>query len=196
MPTRQTIADYWTGAEGQRRIQQIKETFEISVTALLCIEHDIAHCWACNKTLRGGRAAYNTPDLGLERCHIIPRSLGGTDHPSNLFLMCARCHASSPDTGTEVYFWRWFDQVEDHQQGEQRRLKQSLDISKANIEELSKLDYRQWIAYIKEASEEIETTTHGATIAEGTRAVLLQRALDLATLDHPEERMQWTLNSY
>lgn len=33
----------------------------------------------------------------LERCHIIPFSLGGTDAPDNLFLMCPTCHKESPD---------------------------------------------------------------------------------------------------
>ncbi|MFE4867751.1 HNH endonuclease signature motif containing protein [Streptomyces sp. NPDC056682] len=33
----------------------------------------------------------------LERAHIVPRSLGGNDAPSNLILLCAPCHRESPD---------------------------------------------------------------------------------------------------
>lgn len=197
MPTRQKIADYWTGEEGQYRILGIQEAFKINVTGLLCIEHDIAHCWACNKTLRGGRRGYNTPDLGLQRCHIIPHSLGGSNHPSNLFLMCDRCHTASPDTSEEIYFWKWFDRVEDHLQREIRELREGLDMSDLNVDALSKLDIMQAKTYIEKASEGVEITTHGASIAQGTRLVLLQKALDMMNLDHPLERAdQWTLNSY
>lgn len=35
----------------------------------------------------------------LERCHIVPHSLGGDDKdPSNYLLLCPQCHAESPDT--------------------------------------------------------------------------------------------------
>lgn len=32
----------------------------------------------------------------LERCHIVPDSLGGKDEPANLVLLCARYHAGKP----------------------------------------------------------------------------------------------------
>ena len=43
----------------------------------------------------------------LERCHILADSLGGKSEPSNLFLMCKRCHAESPDTKNTSAFFRW-----------------------------------------------------------------------------------------
>lgn len=43
----------------------------------------------------------------LNRCHIIPHSLGGKDEPSNLFLMCYSCHFESPDTKNASSFFRW-----------------------------------------------------------------------------------------
>ncbi len=188
MPTRQKIADYWTGEEGQYRILGIQEAFKINVTGLLCIEHDIAHCWACNKTLRGGTVEYNTPDLGLQRCHIIPRSLGGSNHPSNLFLMCDRCHTASPDTSEEIYFWKWFDRVEDHLEREMRELREGLDMSDLNVDALSKFNIMQVLKYMKKAYEGVEITTHGASIAQGTRFVLAQKTLDLMSLELPLER--------
>ena len=113
MPTRQKIADYWTNTdEGQERIRQIKESYKIDVTNLACIDRDMAHCWACNKTMRSGSKGYNVPDLGLQRCHVIPHSLGGSNHPSNLILMCSPCHEASPDTNEELYFWEWLSSRE------------------------------------------------------------------------------------
>jgi HNH endonuclease len=43
----------------------------------------------------------------LQRCHIIPKSLGGSDDPNNLFLMCRECHDLSPDTTDVDLFFQW-----------------------------------------------------------------------------------------
>lgn len=43
----------------------------------------------------------------LDRCHIVPRALGGGVEPSNLFLMCHDCHFLSPDTTNVSAFFRW-----------------------------------------------------------------------------------------
>ena len=36
------------------------------------------HCWRCGC------------QRNLERCHIVPHTLGGTDEPSNIVLLCKR----------------------------------------------------------------------------------------------------------
>jgi 5-methylcytosine-specific restriction endonuclease McrA len=43
----------------------------------------------------------------LQRCHIVPRSLGGPDSPANLFLMCRECHDSQPNSSIPEIFFRW-----------------------------------------------------------------------------------------
>lgn len=43
----------------------------------------------------------------LERHHIIPRSLGGSDEPSNFCLLCHDCHTEAPHTNDSDYFWQW-----------------------------------------------------------------------------------------
>ena len=43
----------------------------------------------------------------LQRCHIIPKSLGGTNDSSNLFLMCRECHDKAPDTSSRELFLKW-----------------------------------------------------------------------------------------
>ncbi len=43
----------------------------------------------------------------LERAHIVPNALGGEDCPSNLFLLCKRCHRDSPDTTYPREFFKW-----------------------------------------------------------------------------------------
>jgi len=43
----------------------------------------------------------------LERAHVIPRSLGGSDEPENIVLLCYECHLAAPDTVEARYMWQW-----------------------------------------------------------------------------------------
>ena len=46
----------------------------------------------------------------LDRCHIIPKALGGEDEASNLVLMCRRCHQDSPDCSDPQILIRWMEE--------------------------------------------------------------------------------------
>jgi hypothetical protein len=75
-------------------------------------------CWACGFNY-GARYRIKRPDVGwrevlrrwddipLQRCHIIPRSLGGTNEVANLFLMCRECHDLAPNTSILEIFFEW-----------------------------------------------------------------------------------------
>ena len=43
----------------------------------------------------------------LQRAHIVPDSLEGSDTPQNLFCLCERCHRDSPDTIYSKEFFKW-----------------------------------------------------------------------------------------
>lgn len=53
------------------------------------------HCWRC-----GCKRA-------LQRCHIVPRSLGGSDEPSNLIPLCSMCHDEAPNVVDPDEMWNW-----------------------------------------------------------------------------------------
>lgn len=76
------IVDYWCG-----RIDE----------CTLSVDWSEAHerCWRCGCKRK------------LERCHIIPHSLGGKDEPSNLVLLCRRCHAEGPNVASVDIMWDW-----------------------------------------------------------------------------------------
>lgn len=42
-------------------------------------------CWRCGC------------ERNLQRCYIVPHALGGKDEPSNIVLLCERCHADGPN---------------------------------------------------------------------------------------------------
>lgn len=52
-------------------------------------------------------AIWDLTPVELERCHVLADAAGGEDKPENLFLLCHRCHAESPDTTEPPYFFRW-----------------------------------------------------------------------------------------
>lgn len=54
-----------------------------------------SRCWRCGCK------------RNLQRCHIIPDSLGGEDQPSNLVLLCKRCHEDGPNVENSEIMWDW-----------------------------------------------------------------------------------------
>jgi hypothetical protein len=44
---------------------------------------------------------------GLERCHIIPHSLGGSNTVDNFVLLCKKCHDLSPDIADSQFLFDW-----------------------------------------------------------------------------------------
>lgn len=82
-------------------------------------------CWACSlpvgddswvkpsglaaETMEEVYAIWNHRSVTskLNRCHIVPKALGGDGSAENLFLMCECCHNESPDTTNREAFFRW-----------------------------------------------------------------------------------------
>lgn len=79
---KQEIVDYWFS-----RVDECG----------LSVDASEAHerCWRCEC------------EHNLERCHIIPESLGGKDEPSNLVLLCHRCHLDNPNITDPEIMWDW-----------------------------------------------------------------------------------------
>ena len=76
------IVDYW--------FSRVDEC-ELSVDASEAHER----CWRCGCK------------RSLERCHIVPSSLGGSDEPANLVLLCKRCHLENPNVSDPEIMWDW-----------------------------------------------------------------------------------------
>lgn len=84
-PIRTTIAqaiDYWS-----KRVDECGLSVDWS-------EAD-THCWRCGC------------ERNLQRCHIVPDSLGGKDEPANIVLLCKRCHAEGPNLTDPEIMWDW-----------------------------------------------------------------------------------------
>lgn len=80
--TKKEIVDYWSRRKDE---------------TLLSVDWSEAEtrCWRCGYKSK------------LQRCHIIPDSLGGEDTPSNFVLLCGRCHIDAPNVEDENFMWDW-----------------------------------------------------------------------------------------
>jgi hypothetical protein len=52
-------------------------------------------CWRCAHRRK------------LQRCHIVPHSLKGSEEPPNLVLLCAQCHSEAPNVADPTFIWVW-----------------------------------------------------------------------------------------
>tara|TARA_R110000824_G_scaffold387419_1_gene582711 strand:+ start:43 stop:711 length:669 start_codon:yes stop_codon:yes gene_type:complete len=43
----------------------------------------------------------------LQRAHIVPRSLGGNNEPSNFVMLCKQCHFKNPHTTNRDLYIQW-----------------------------------------------------------------------------------------
>ena len=80
--TRRDIVEYWS---------QIEDECGLSVDWA----DAETHCWRCAEK------------ANLDRCHIVPRALGGSEHPSNLVLLCLKCHREAPNVSDPGFMWKW-----------------------------------------------------------------------------------------
>jgi len=102
LPSHEEVAKYWCG-------RPIPGSDRVPLVAL-----DEPECFACGWCrLWQVRSHKAQKDIwkGLQRAHVLARSLGGPDTVENLALLCKSCHDASPDTADPAIFWRW---VADH----------------------------------------------------------------------------------
>ena len=103
LPARSEIFEYW-----KDRLPQLG----------LLIDWGEPGCWTCGfhygckYDIKRSDVDWETilrcwDRIPLQRCHIVPRSLQGTDLVENLFLMCRECHDTMPNTSIPEIFYRW-----------------------------------------------------------------------------------------
>ena len=80
--TKKEAAQYWS-----RKIDECELSVDWSEA--------VTHCWRCGCK------------KNLQRCHIIPDTLGGKDEPSNIVLLCSRCHSEGPNVNDPEIMWDW-----------------------------------------------------------------------------------------
>lgn len=148
LPSKADIFDYW------KNKLDLKDIF---------IDWGEPSCWAC-KWGWDGRYDIRHPDESwekilrawekapLQRCHILPRSLGGSDDVSNLFLMCRECHDLAPNTTNMDFFFFWA-RKQNWCRRASTRIKTEMELLEINKEQINQLnnilvtqDFQTWLS--------------------------------------------------
>lgn len=84
--------------------------------------YDFPCCFACGRE-------FDVNSLGsLQKAHIIPHSMGGSEEPDNMLLLCPVCHRNSPDTTTKESMISWLYKERKQPPIQIRKAKQVVDI--------------------------------------------------------------------
>lgn len=154
MPTKQAIID-----EQQKHISELD----------MGCDWDEAHlrCWCCGK--KGE----------LQRCHMTPASLGGSDNPGNFLLMCAGCHAESPDVSKEVML-AWLKREHSQLHGDRfirrawREFNTVFEIDEESIDDESASGRPE---EIRQKLLNLVSAHFGAGVSHGTKVWMIQETL-------------------
>ena len=85
----------------------------------------------------------------LERAHIIPHSLSGSnDDPSNFVMLCEKCHPLNPHTKSRAVYMKWLHSVKPNRESLLRKLtedwfpdEEDLEIASAVWSNPTEVDY-------------------------------------------------------
>lgn len=122
------IFNYWKDKKITKygKVIGIKDSKDYT-DMIVVVDWGEPYCWACGRPLLSTKEEkeihkecqtingfdykklWNHKKVigSCERAHIYPRALGGTEEPSNMFLLCPECHFDSPDTTNPTNFFRW-----------------------------------------------------------------------------------------
>lgn len=109
----------------------------------------------------------------LEKAHIIPHSLGGSNDVSNFILLCGKCHRESPDVADEHAIIEWMNAQPTEMETILRLVQQEMD--KYDVKAKVSLDENR----IKEIFSDLykNAATHGGRFSDATRAYIIRQAL-------------------
>jgi len=103
---------------------------------------------------RGLTALYkHWNDLPLERAHIIPLSLGGSNRLRNLLLLCSTCHRDAPDVVDSSLMLTWLQNRK--QTLLDRRIREWFEACRG-VGVDPELAYKQWLEIQKKWRDEFE----------------------------------------
>ena len=177
LPSKSEIARYWIYEGNLYRMQdKLSPDFRLN----FCPDFGEPTCFACGESYNGKfdahdysteeecEQAWNRSDL--ERCHIIPNSLGGTHTPDNLVLLCGTCHTESPDLLNPAIFWRWFQHREHFNIRKGRAVETLFASYGLDVDTFfsSVDDIQQFVNLCYESVSAEEVSTHGLSLPPST----------------------------
>lgn len=165
MPTTRKIRAEWQGSYSSAIAFRLLPLCERVLNNLGDDSEEHRLCWCC------GKRGYQ------ERAHIVARSLGGSEDPENMFLLCADCHVNSPDTVNPRAFVSWVNAESVRQHALEM---QAIDrmFSSMTPAVKSKSDASEMLKLLEDvmASSELASTIHSADISNASRRCQMDMA--------------------
>ena len=145
IPTKWTVAQYWASSPLGCDVFAPQLSIE-DPCCFVC-------GWFAERWKNGCSTRKAWERARLERAHIVPAGVGGSNEPDNIILLCAPCHEESPD---------WFEPWEMAIWISQRAERPSREMEQANA----------WIEALHEVPQFIEVLGRFAGMDDGTEVVL------------------------
>ncbi|MCD2099630.1 HNH endonuclease signature motif containing protein [Rhodococcus qingshengii] len=102
MPDPYLVAEYWF------EHQSDDSTFVLDLGSPACMACGwTPYLTAIEDTAVTARARWSETNSKLQRCHIVPHALGGSEDVSNLVMLCKKCHGESPDVSDPEFMIEW-----------------------------------------------------------------------------------------
>lgn len=122
-PCSTSIVKYWLSTESTNRLNKYRDTMLFD-EELLELKSDYGFitpfCFGCFKP----KSEWSK----LERAHIIPHMLGGSNHPSNFVMLCHSCHLDNPNTRSEEVYFQWIKNVKNYRTKKTESVIQALSV--------------------------------------------------------------------
>jgi hypothetical protein len=182
VPSVKAILDYWYTKE---RLHEAKYFIDLGEPT----------CWACGQGWNGrydvvgatfAQCVKAWERAPLQRCHIVPRTLGGATEPSNFVLMCLECHDRAPNTTSREVFFAWFKK-QSWIKRESARLSEALEDAgfdfkneaemKRITETLYSAEFREW-SKARSSLHWGQSERQGAVLTHSTVVGLLREYLE------------------
>jgi 5-methylcytosine-specific restriction endonuclease McrA len=114
----------------------------------------------------------------LQRCHLVPRMLGGADTPENLVLLCDSCHRDAPDVGDPRYMLAWIERRESRFVRWQHAIEDAVEAAglTAPFHALTR-EQADRMAVIADELQRTWIGGHGAHLSESTIGAVMVEAL-------------------
>ena len=139
-------------------------------------------CFACGRFAKKWKK-WNEA-TALERCHIVPHSLGGESEPANLVLLCHECHAAAPDVNSREVMIEWIKRRPIYWYS--CAVKTMAELRALGVTEEAAVVFfsdPEFMGKLREASNEISQhwSKFGASMSESSYAYAIKRAMSPGT---------------
>jgi 5-methylcytosine-specific restriction endonuclease McrA len=103
-PSAKKILEYWRSDSASWYLDNMSKSAGIKFDFHLKVNPIHQQCFACNRVFINHK--WGERNI-LERSHIVPHALGGSDSPVNFVLLCKHCHLENPNVDNEITYLRW-----------------------------------------------------------------------------------------